>query len=106
MINSQVKRVYGSEGYSIISPADYEALTGISLRPAVDLRGIEMDRRLREYLSTLTPAEVDQTMLRELRQGMKDAVPEITQTIREREQRTAELRRGERCSMPRIVGDL
>lgn len=51
-----------------------------------------MDQRLKDYLQKCTPATADQTMLDELRQEMDKAVPEITNNIKQREERAAELR--------------
>ncbi len=51
-----------------------------------------MNQRLRDYLQKCTPAAVDETILDDLRQEMEDAVPEIAESIREREELAAELR--------------
>ena len=51
-----------------------------------------MNQRLKKYLEKCTPATADQTMLDELRREMDKAVPEITENIRQREERAAELR--------------
>ena len=51
-----------------------------------------MNQRLKDYLQKCTPATADQTMLDELRRGMDKAVPEITESIRQREELAAELR--------------
>ena len=51
-----------------------------------------MNRRLKDYLQKCTPATADQTMLDALRQEMDMAVPEITESIRQREELAAELR--------------
>ena len=51
-----------------------------------------MNRRLKDYLQKCTPATADQTMLDELRRDMDMAVPEITESIRQREELAAELR--------------
>ena len=51
-----------------------------------------MNPRLKDYLQTCTPATADQTMLDELRREMDKAVPEITESIRQREELAAELR--------------
>ena len=51
-----------------------------------------MNPRLKHYLQTCTPATADQTMLDELRREMDKAVPEITESIKQREELAAELR--------------
>ena len=51
-----------------------------------------MNQRLKDYLEKCTPAEVDETALDELRREMEEAVPEIADSIREREELAAELR--------------
>ena len=51
-----------------------------------------MNQRLKNYLQKCTPARADQTMLDELRRNMDKAVPEITESIRQREELAAELR--------------
>ena len=51
-----------------------------------------MNRRLKDYLQKCPPATADQTMLDELRREMDLAVPEITESIRRREELAAELR--------------
>ena len=51
-----------------------------------------MNPRLKDYLQTCTPTTADQTMLDELRREMDKAVPEITESIRQREELAAELR--------------
>ena len=51
-----------------------------------------MNQRLKNYLQKCTPATADQTMLDELRRDMDKAVPEITESIRQREELAAELR--------------
>ena len=51
-----------------------------------------MNRRLRDYLQKCTPATVDQDMLDELRREMRKAVPEIVESVRQREELAAELR--------------
>ena len=48
-----------------------------------------MNPRLKDYLQTCTPATADQTMLDELRRKMDKAVPEITESIRQREKLAA-----------------
>jgi hypothetical protein len=51
-----------------------------------------MNRRLKDYLQKCTPATADEAMLDELRREMDLAVPEITESIRQREELAAELR--------------
>ena len=51
-----------------------------------------MNQKLKDYLQKFPPAKVDQTMLDELRLGMAKAVPEIMESIRQRQKRAAELR--------------
>ncbi len=51
-----------------------------------------MNQKLKNYLQKFTRATVDKTALDELRQEMKEAVPEITDSIRQREELAAELR--------------
>ena len=51
-----------------------------------------MNDNLKDYLQQCTPAAADQTMLNELRLQMDEAVPEITENIRQREELAAELR--------------
>lgn len=51
-----------------------------------------MNSKLKNYLRKFRPAEVDQAALDELRQEMKEAVPEIADSIRKREELAAELR--------------
>ena len=51
-----------------------------------------MNDKLKDYLQQCTPAVADQTMLNELRLQMDEAVPEITENIRQREELAAELR--------------
>ena len=51
-----------------------------------------MNQKLKDYLGKFSPATGDQTMLDDLRQEMEKAVPEITDSIREREELAAELR--------------
>lgn len=51
-----------------------------------------MNPKLKSYLKKFPPATVDKTMLDDLRQEMKDAVPEITRSIRQRQELAAELR--------------
>ena len=47
---------------------------------------------LKDYLQKFPPAKIDQIMLDDLRQAMKDATTEIVKNIRRREKRAAELR--------------
>ena len=51
-----------------------------------------MNTKLKSYLQKFRPAEVDKAVLDELRQEMKEAVPEIADSIRKREQLAAEMR--------------
>ena len=51
-----------------------------------------MNQRLRDYLQECTPATVDETALDELRREMEKAVPEIAESIQQREELAAELR--------------
>lgn len=51
-----------------------------------------MNAKLKSYLQKFRPAEVDKAVLDELRQEMKEAVPEIADSIRKREQLAAEMR--------------
>ena len=51
-----------------------------------------MNQRLKDYLQKCKPATVDETALNELRQEMEKAVPEIAESIQEREELAAELR--------------
>ncbi len=51
-----------------------------------------MNTKLTKYLQKFRPAMVEKAMLDELRQEMKEAVPEIADSIREREELAAELR--------------
>ena len=51
-----------------------------------------MNQKLKDYLGKFRPAAGDQTMLDDLRQEMEKAVPEIADSIREREELAAELR--------------
>ena len=51
-----------------------------------------MNSKLKNYLRKFRPATVDQAALDELRQEMKEAVPEIADSIRKREELAAELR--------------
>ncbi len=51
-----------------------------------------MNHGLRDYLQKCTPAQVDETSLDKLRQEMEKALPEIAESIQEREELAAELR--------------
>ena len=51
-----------------------------------------MNSKLKSYLQKFRPATVDKSELDDLRQEMKKAIPEIADSIREREQLAAELR--------------
>ena len=51
-----------------------------------------MNERLRNYLEKCSPATVDETMLDDLFREMEEAVPEIVESIRQREELAAELR--------------
>ena len=51
-----------------------------------------MNQGLKDYLQKCTPAQVDESSLDELRQEMEKAVPEIAESIQEREELAAALR--------------
>ena len=51
-----------------------------------------MNQELKNYLQLFNPATGYKAMLDDLRQEMEDAVPEITDSIRQREELAAELR--------------
>ena len=51
-----------------------------------------MNQGLKNYLEKCNPAPVDETMLDDLRREMEEAVPEIAESIRQREELAAELR--------------
>ena len=51
-----------------------------------------MDDKLRNYLENCSPATVDESLLDDLRREMEEAVPEIAESIRQREQLAARLR--------------
>ena len=51
-----------------------------------------MNQKLKNYLQKFRRATVEKTALDDLRQEMKEAVPEITDSIRQREELAAELR--------------
>ena len=51
-----------------------------------------MDEKLKNYLKKCSPATVDQSLLDDLRNAMEQAVPEIAESIRQRELLAAHLR--------------
>ena len=51
-----------------------------------------MNQRLRNYLEKCSPATVDETIHDDLFREMEEAIPEIVESIREREELAAELR--------------
>ena len=51
-----------------------------------------MNPKLKNYLQKFRQATVDETMLDGLRHEMEEAVPEIAESIRQREELAAELR--------------
>ena len=51
-----------------------------------------MNPKLKDYLQKFNPETGDKTLLDDLRQEMKDAVPEIADSIRQREELAAKLR--------------
>ena len=51
-----------------------------------------MNERLKNYLEKCSPATVEQSMLDDLRRAMAEAVPEIAESIRQREELAAQLR--------------
>ena len=51
-----------------------------------------MNEKLKNYLSKRSPATVDQSTLDDLRSAMEQAVPEIAESIRQREELAAQLR--------------
>ena len=51
-----------------------------------------MNEKLKNYLEKCNPATVDQSTLDDLRISMEQAVPEITESIRQREKLAAQLR--------------
>ena len=55
-----------------------------------------MNKGLRNYLARCTPAVVDPAVLADLQDAMQQAVPEIVEAIKQREQRAAEIRRDRR----------
>ena len=51
-----------------------------------------MNEKLRNYLMKCSPATVDQSTLDDLRSAMEQAVPEISEKIKQREALAAQLR--------------
>ena len=51
-----------------------------------------MNDKLKNYLDKCSPATVDRSRLDDLRREMQEAVPEIAESIRQREELAAELR--------------
>ena len=51
-----------------------------------------MDQRLKEYLQKCGPATLDESVIKDLRRLMEQAVPRIVKSIRQREELAAELR--------------
>ena len=51
-----------------------------------------MNEKLKKYLEKCTPATVDESTLDDLRIAMQQAVPEITESIRERQRLAAHFR--------------
>lgn len=51
-----------------------------------------MNEKLKKYLENCSPADVDQSTLDDLRTSMEEAVPEIAENIRLREELAAQLR--------------
>ena len=51
-----------------------------------------MNQRLKNYLEKCSQATVDEATLDDLRREMEEAVPEIAESIRHREELAAELR--------------
>ena len=51
-----------------------------------------MNEKLRIYLEKCKPVAVEQATLDDLRRAMEEAVPEITESIRQREALAAQLR--------------
>lgn len=51
-----------------------------------------MNERLKSYLDRCSPAPVDQSMVDDLYEEMEEAVPEIVESIRQREELAAKLR--------------
>ena len=52
-----------------------------------------MDQKLKDYLDKCTTAKVDESLLDGLRSSMKEVVPEIVDSIKERERLASEFRR-------------
>ena len=51
-----------------------------------------MNEQLKNYLANCSPANLDQLTLDDLRTAMEEAVPEIAESIRQRERLAAQLR--------------
>ena len=51
-----------------------------------------MNKRLKNYLERCSPVTVDEAMLDDLRREMEEAVPEIAESIKQREALAAQLR--------------
>ncbi|MCY4498382.1 MAG: hypothetical protein OXC14_13965 [Rhodospirillaceae bacterium] len=51
-----------------------------------------MNQRLKDYLEKCSPATVDESQLDDLFREMEEAVPDIVETIRQREELAAALR--------------
>ena len=51
-----------------------------------------MNEKLKNYLDKCSPAKVDQSTLDDLRRAMEQAVPEIAESIRQREELAAQFR--------------
>ena len=51
-----------------------------------------MDEKLKSYLEKCSPAKVDQSTLDDLRIAMEEAIPEITESIRQQERLAARFR--------------
>lgn len=51
-----------------------------------------MNERLKSYLERCSPATVDQSMIDDLYEEMEEAVPEIVESIKQREELAAQLR--------------
>ena len=51
-----------------------------------------MNQRLKNYLEKCRPVTMDETKLDDLRREMEEAVPEIAESIRQREELAAQLR--------------
>ena len=51
-----------------------------------------MNEELKNFLANCSPAHVDQSTLDDLRSAMEQAVPEIAESIRQRERLAAQLR--------------